>query len=243
MVSAALLGTLGGGHCVAMCSGLSQASLGTRWSEAPIWREHLLYLLGRILSYASLGALVAAAGGILQWSGQSFAAFRAIWTLFNALLCALGLVLLITAQQPLLLNHWAHLVWNRVRRAPGAMRVKRHVPNAHSSTRRSFLIGALWGLLPCGLLWSALALAALAPNVTAGAAIMVAFAASSSTHLALAGRLRRLLEHRVIRRWGERLGTRVSGLMMIIAATATLWSIATGLPNPLCAPQALFSGP
>jgi hypothetical protein len=28
-----------------------------------------------------------------------------------------------------------------------------------------------------------------------------------------------------------------------IAATATLWSIATGLPNPLCAPQALFSGP
>jgi len=99
-----------------------------------------------------------------------------------------------------------------------------------------FILGVFWGFMPCGLLWSALAMAVLAPTPVAGALIMAVFAISSSGYLTLIERLRYRLQSSAIRRLGEGFGARVGGAMLAVGAGAALWALATGLPNPLCVP-------
>jgi sulfite exporter TauE/SafE len=259
-VSAFFLGLFGGVHCIAMCSGLSQAAISPRINQSPIWREEFSFLAGRVASYAGLGLAVAAAGGALSWSSQSFALFRACWILLNALLLVFGVLLLIMGRQPPMVTELAQRIWNlalpyvhglggsadgSVLQQSGATRenpvqwLRQRKPEPavlQTNLARPFLVGAVWGLLPCGLLWSALALAALAPDALAGALVMAAFAVSSSGYLSLAGRLRHRLQRSAIGRFGEGLGARIGGAMLAIAAGAGLWSLATGLPNPLCTP-------
>ena len=259
-VSAFLLGLFGGVHCIAMCSGLSQAAIGPQIGQSSAWREEVSYLAGRVASYASLGLAVAAAGGALSWSSQSFSLFRGGWILLNALLLVFGVLLLITGRQPPMVTALAQRIWNLALPLMGGLGgppgrsvrpqssvaqgnpvqwLRQRKPGSagiHTRLGRPFLVGALWGLLPCGLLWSALALAALAPNALIGALVMAAFAVSSSAQLSLAGRLRHRLQHSAISRFGEGLGARIGGAMLAIAAGAGLWSLATGLPNPLCTP-------
>lgn len=260
-VSAFMLGLFGGIHCVAMCAGLSQAAISPRAGQSSAWREEFSYLAGRVAGYSGLGLAVAAAGGALSWSSQSFALFRACWILLNALLLVFGVLLLIMGRQPPMVTELAQRIWRfvlpfvqglagrangSIAHPPGAtppdhavqwLRAPEpQVPVANANLARPFLLGAVWGLLPCGLLWSALALAALAPDALAGSLVMAAFAVSSSGYLSLAGRLRHRLQRSAIGRFGEGLGARIGGAMLAIAAGAGLWSLATGLPNPLCTP-------
>ena len=227
-VSAFILGLFGGFHCIAMCSGLSQLVISPRATITADWRAEFTYLAGRIAGYSALGLAVASAGGALTWSSQSFAMFKAIWILLNALLLVFGGLLLWTGRQPTLVSGFARRIWDWIQptlrnlSAPGLS--------------RPFIMGVLWGLIPCGLLWSALALAVLAPTPIAGALIMAVFAISSSGHLTLIGRLRHRLQSSAIGRLGEGFGTRVGGAMLALGAGSALWALATGLPNPLCVP-------
>ena len=91
LVSALILGLLGGGHCLGMCGGLMGALTLAIPKEQRSRRFRLLlaYNLGRILSYATAGLLGANAfdaNGALQapadWRAEQFAgpgAPRAAW--------------------------------------------------------------------------------------------------------------------------------------------------------------------
>lgn len=260
-VSAFMLGLFGGIHCVAMCAGLSQAAISPRAGQSSAWREEFSYLAGRVAGYSGLGLAVAAAGGALSWSSQSFSLFRGGWILLNALLLVFGVLLLITGRQPPMVTELAQRIWNLARpvvhglggsangsafsqsgttRGNPVQWLRERKPESavmYTSLGKPFLVGALWGLLPCGLLWSALALAALAPSASSGALVMTVFAISSSAQLSLTWRLRHRLHSSAVSRFGEGLGARIGGAMLAIAAGAGLWSLATGLPNPLCAPM------
>ena len=66
LLAALLLGFAGGGHCIGMCGGISAAlSLGVPQGRRAL-RYSLGFNLGRILSYAFIGALVGFASQILQ---------------------------------------------------------------------------------------------------------------------------------------------------------------------------------
>jgi sulfite exporter TauE/SafE len=227
-VSAFLLGLFGGFHCIAMCSGLSQIAISPRASRTADWRAEFTYLAGRIAGYSALGLAVASAGGALTWSSQSFSIFKAIWILLNALLLVFGGLLVWTGRQPALVGGMARQIWDWIQ--PTIRKL------SSPGLSRPFIMGILWGLMPCGLLWSALALAVLAPTPVAGALIMAVFAISSSGYLTLIGRLRHRLQSSAIGRLGEGFGTRIGGAMLAIGAAAALWALATGLPNPLCVP-------
>ena len=90
---------------------------------------------------------------------------------------------------------------------------------------RAGLIGMLWAALPCGLLQSALLVAALASTPVSGALVMAVFAATSSVSLWLCPALWvRLAGGDAAARWQ---GAAIRGAGLVLAA-ASLWALLMG---------------
>ena len=164
--SALVLGLLGGGHCLGMCGGLMGALTLAIPPEQRGRRLRLLlaYNLGRILSYASAGLMLGLAG----WAVASSPAALALRVVAALLLIAMGLYLAgwwsgLTRIEALGRGLWRHI-------QPLASRL---LPV--SSLPRALLLGALWGWLPCGLVYSTLLWAASQGNAGYSAALMLAF--------------------------------------------------------------------
>ena len=164
--SALVLGLLGGGHCLGMCGGLMGALTLAIPPEQRGRRLRLLmaYNLGRILSYACAGLLLGLAG----WALASSPAAMALRVMAALLLIAMGLYLAgwwsgLTRIEALGRGLWRHI-------QPAASRLM-----PVSSVPRALLLGALWGWLPCGLVYSTLLWAASQGNAGYSAALMLAF--------------------------------------------------------------------
>ncbi|MCP4026648.1 MAG: sulfite exporter TauE/SafE family protein, partial [Sphingomonas sp.] len=162
-----VLGFAGSAHCVGMCGGVASAL--DRVATGSGWRRlasHGLYAVGRVGSYAVLGSAV---GGL----GQAFAdqlpsGFQTIvrWAV-GALLIALGISLMrLRALRGL--ERMGASVWRRLQ--PLAGRIVRF-----PAPLRSLALGALWGWLPCGLVYSAAGVAAVTGSAASGAMFMIAF--------------------------------------------------------------------
>lgn len=118
-------------------------------------------------------------------------------------------------------------------------------PTPSPGVRRASLIarGALWALLPCGLLYSALALAILAGDPLQSAVVMAVFALGTTTGLlGFQAGLSRLpaLARRLPVAGGPdgalRLGLRINGALLSVMAAIALVAVLGGHPNPFCAP-------
>ena len=192
--SALVLGLLGGGHCLGMCGGLMGALTLAIPPEQRGRRLRLLlaYNLGRILSYASAGLLLGLAG----WAVASSPAALALRVVAALLLIAMGLYLAgwwsgLTRIEALGRGLWRHL-------QPVASRL---LPV--SSLPRALLLGALWGWLPCGLVYSTLLWAASQGNAGYSAALMLAFGLGTWPVLLATGlaaeRVNALLRRRSVR--------------------------------------------
>ncbi|MCW2291872.1 sulfite exporter TauE/SafE [Pseudomonas sp. BIGb0408] len=212
VLSALILGLLGGGHCLGMCGGLMGA---LSLAIAPERRDQRLRLLlaynaGRILSYALAGLLLGLAGWALA-SGPLAIVMRGIAGL---LLIVMGLYLAgwwsgLTRIEALGRGLWRHL-------QPLA---RRFMPI--TSPSRALLLGGLWGWLPCGLVYSTLLWAASQGNALHSAALMLAFGVGTLPVLLATGlaaeRLGSLLRKR---------GVRVAGGLLVMLFG--LWT----LPGP-----------
>ncbi|MBF8649082.1 MULTISPECIES: sulfite exporter TauE/SafE family protein [Pseudomonas] len=192
--SALILGLLGGGHCLGMCGGLMGALTLAIPPEQRGRRLRLLlaYNLGRILSYACAGLLLGLAG----WAVASSPAALALRVVAALLLIAMGLYLAgwwsgLTRIETLGRGLWRHI-------QPVASRL---LPV--SSVPRALLLGALWGWLPCGLVYSTLLWAASQGNAGYSAALMLAFGVGTWPVLLATGlaaeRVNILLKRRSVR--------------------------------------------
>lgn len=172
-LTALLMGLVGGPHCVAMCgaacAGIGQAA-GPHKNRALV-----VFQLGRIVGYSSLGALAAASMQGLGWLTVQSAALRPVWSMLHVAALVMGLVLLTQARQPV----WLEQVGRRIWRSANALAVG-------WGGGAPLLLGALWAFLPCGLLYSALLVAALAGGPLAGGLVMALFALGTSVTM-LAG--------------------------------------------------------
>ena len=154
-----MLGFAGSVHCVLMCGPLAMVLPGgnARWPNLLLGR--LLYNAGRILTYGALGAAAGTLGQLLRLGG-----------LQQGLSIALGVVVL--------LGLFGYL---RLKRAPILQRFVRglRTPIARLMKRQDSAvllgIGLLNGLLPCGLVYAALALAATGGTAAGGAVFMLTF--------------------------------------------------------------------
>lgn len=99
---------------------------------------------------------------------------------------------------------------------------------------RSAAAGLAWVAWPCGLLQSALVVAALGNGAWSGAGAMAAFALASSPGLMAGPWLLRLAGQHAgaIGVDAQRLLARLSGLMLVLAS---LWAVGHGLWEPLLA--------
>lgn len=166
-----VLGLAGSLHCVGMCgpivlavqgSGVQSSRLGLSW---PSLAPKLEYQLGRILMYSVLGAIVG-----LTSSAFSLAGIGRIVTIASGVLMILFAVGELLFQRGVVPQHLAE-AWNRtINRL-----YKRASGNRCEFKRRHLLLGILNGLLPCGLVTSALMGAVSMGNVVDGALFMAFF--------------------------------------------------------------------
>ena len=159
-------------------------------------RGLLAYNAGRILTYAALGALAGTLGATVGGFLPPEVARRGGRLLAALFLVGLGLFL---AGRPQFLQPIERLgarLWRRIE--PAGRRFLQARGPGHA-----LALGLVWGFLPCGLVYSMLAMASLAGGAGSGAIVMLSFGAGTLPALFAAGlaasRLRDLARSTILR--------------------------------------------
>ncbi len=179
-MAAFLIGLLGGVHCIGMCGGIVGALTVQAPRRRQAWDLHLAYSAGRIASYACAGAVMGMIGGAGLIFNQVLPVQLLLYVLANLVLISLGLYLAGLGNQLVRLEALGAGLWRRVQ--PYSANI---LPADNAG--KAFLLGALWGWLPCGLVYSLLASAMLSGAAGSGAAVMLAFGLGTLPNLLLAG--------------------------------------------------------
>jgi sulfite exporter TauE/SafE len=213
LVPAFLMGAAGSLHCIGMCGPLALALPASRGGFGIRLAGLLLYNGGRAFTYAAYGAVFGSLGGRIGWFGwqQRFS-------------IGLGLVLLLFLILPAGFRKGFPrqpfpLAMARLRAHLG-----RHLLDPRPAAR--LLTGLLNGLLPCGLVYMALAGAALAGSAGQGAGFMAAFGLGTLPAMAglmLTGGLLRPALRR-------RLSGAYPALMALMACLLILRGLDLGIP-------------
>jgi sulfite exporter TauE/SafE len=180
--AAFLIGLLGGVHCVGMCGGVVGALAVQMPRRRTALSLHLAYSAGRISSYAAAGAVMGMIGGMGLMFNQILPVQLLLYLLANLVLVALGLYLAGLGDQLVRLESLGAWLWRRIQ--PYGAKV---LPA--DTAGKAFLLGILWGWLPCGLVYSLLASALVSGGAGNGAAVMLAFGLGTLPNLLLAGML------------------------------------------------------
>lgn len=176
----ASLGFLGSfGHCIGMCSPIAIAfSLSQNQEKPNLWQQirfHGLLNLGRILSYALVGAAIGLLGSVLiaggQFAGVGSSLRRGMSLFTGGLLIWMGLTQVspgLFPKLPLLSPMAKNGLHDRLSHA---------MVNLSFQTRwwTPALLGLFWGLIPCGFLYAAQIKAAETGDLWQGCATMLAF--------------------------------------------------------------------
>lgn len=221
-----LIGLLGGVHCAGMCGGIVSAlSLQmTRQpgSGSPAWTIHLAYNLGRIGSYALAGALMGALGSLGLLLNKALPVQLMLYFAANLMMVALGLYLTGITGALAFTERAGQWLWRRIQPATrGFLPVR--------GPLQAFPLGLLWGWLPCGLVYSVLAMALLTGSALRGAATLLAFGLGTLPNLMLAGllltRFRSVIQGRALRLGSGLLvmGFGVYGLLNAATLGGKLW--------------------
>jgi len=206
---ALLAGLFGSGHCIGMCGPVVVLLEGP--AAAAEWRYRLAYNAGRGLFYLLLGGVAGAVGLVLTRVAGIDVALRVLRFVAAALVVAIGINLLFRLQLLGFLERSGAFLWRGV--SPLARRLLpiRSLPAALGA-------GFAWGALPCGLVYSSVALAASTASAAAGALVMLAFWLGTLPTLlavgAAAGRVAALSQRDIPRR--------IAGGLMVAVGVAAL---------------------
>ena len=210
-LAALIMGLAGGPHCVVMCGA---ACAGIGHAAGPHTNRALVsFQVGRMLGYSLLGGLAAFSVQALGWLTVESAALRPVWSMLHVGAFVLGLLLVWQAKQPVWLDQSAQQIWSKIRRL-----------NSNLGKMAPVAVGSLWAFMPCGLLYSALMVAALTGNAFEGAVTMACFALGSGLSLGFAPWL--LLKVKSLGDGGW--GIRLAGLAL---ATTSAWALWMGLAH------------
>ena len=184
LLAAFLVGLLGGVHCVGMCGGIVGAlSLGLperQRTGSARWRYLLAYNAARVSSYTLAGALLGGIGWLAaNWSGlhQLQQGLQLLAALF---MVALGLYLGGWWQGLSQVERAGGLIWNRLEPLG-----RRFLPL--KTPTQAFMLGLVWGWLPCGLVYSVLVWSISTADPFYGAALLFCFGLGTLPNLLLMG--------------------------------------------------------
>jgi sulfite exporter TauE/SafE len=222
LLTAFVVGLLGGVHCVGMCGGVvSMLTLGL----APERRKRvgvmlplqLGYNLGRLAGYSLIGALVGLLGETVIQAGLLHLTKQALYAVSALMMIALGLYLGGWWRGLNALERLGGVFWRRLEPIG-----RRLLPVR--DWRQAVAIGLVWAWLPCGLVYSMLILAMSTGSVRDGALVMLAFGLGTLPTLLgiglLAGAAARFAASTLIRRF--------AGLVVLGFGFVALWHLFAG---------------
>jgi sulfite exporter TauE/SafE len=198
LLSVFLVGLLGGVHCAGMCGGLISAlSLHRRAKPIPIRvigntppaaqpnslqaaARLLCYNLGRIGSYTIAGAIVGGFGSLALLMQQILPLQQAAFIFANLMLIGLGLYLSGLWRGVSVLERLGYHLWKPLQA------LTRHLLPI-DTLGRALAAGALWGWVPCGMVYSVLVIALVSGSAGSGALLMLAFGLGTLPNLLLLG--------------------------------------------------------
>jgi sulfite exporter TauE/SafE len=204
-------GLLGSAHCLGMCAGVSglfAVNAGGKAANASLPMA-LTYNLGRLVSYAVLGTIVALFGSALVDVIPKLAAPVRLITGFLIILIGVQIAFNWRFLQPI--ETMGATIWQKI--SPLAQKL---LPV--TSAPRALGLGLLWGLLPCGLVYSMLLIAAATANPVNGALTMVAFGLGTTPAMVMTG-VGAITLSRFMGRKRTRL---VAGILIIAVGVLTL---------------------
>lgn len=214
--SALLLGLAGAGHCLGMCGGMAVVFQSTQERATVL---ALGYHGGRLLGYTTLGAVLGGVAGAVT---------LAPWTLglrffAGLLLIAVGLHTLNIWSGIRRLEQFGDRLWRIV-----VPLTQRFLPPRHLN--QAVALGLLWGFMPCGLIYSALAWSGAAGAGASESALLMLFFGIGTLPAMLGATLlgqstRRFLGFRSVR---TALGT-----LLLAAGLWTLWQTSSHLDHLL----------
>jgi sulfite exporter TauE/SafE len=165
LITAFLMGLAGIPHCAAMCA--------TPCAMAAPQGLPLRALLGRSTGYALLGALAAGATAVLSSWSRTSAVLQPFWVMLLAASALLGVWMMWWGAVPQVLQNHGLAGYRSMQRWVAR---HEHLVSVRWLARcLPFVLGAAWAALPCGLLYGAVTIAALAPHAAQGALVMLAF--------------------------------------------------------------------
>lgn len=238
LVPIAMIGLLGGVHCVGMCGGIVSAlsvaaqpapkafpaavlsRAGTSALDGSL--KVFAYNLGRISSYSMAGAI---AGGVAGLAGSGIGTLSRIssvqiagYWLANLMLIVLGLYLMGAWNGLSRLESLGQALWCRIQPI-----TRYFLPM--DTPAKALALGGLWGWLPCGMVYSVLLTAMLTGSALSGALVMLAFGLGTLPNLLMIG----LLGSRM-QRWSRRRSVRLAaGLLVLAFGVLGLIRVANGL--------------
>lgn len=166
-IAALLMGLAGSGHCVAMCGGIA-GSFQLASKDLNAVGAASAYNIGRLCSYTLAGALV---GGLSAAFAKQSNTLSQVLSLFSAVfmvLVGLYVMRLFNALGPVeKAGQWA--LWRHI------VKLNRYLMPINTYPK-ALGYGALWGWLPCGLVYSALTWAITSQSAINGALFMLCFA-------------------------------------------------------------------
>jgi len=203
------MGLLGGAHCIGMCGGIIGAlTMAVDKADANRrWILLMLYNLGRIVSYVLIAI-------IFYWiveSIENYFALDFMRYLAGILLIAMGLYIGSWWRGLVYLEKVGSVVWRFIQPLSKSL-----VPV--KKKRQALLLGMVWGWLPCGLIYSALAYSSTASSTFEAAFIMLSFALGTLPAVLLSG----LVADRVMVLVKHKLTRSLMGLIMIVFGVWTL---------------------
>lgn len=214
LLSAFLLGLFSTAHCIAMCGSVIGAltlSLPSDVRQSP--KAMLPYVfnynLGRISSYALAGLLVAALVSPLDNIGGLN------WLRYLSVVFMIAMGLYLAGWLP----RFAHIekigtpIWRWLQPlGQKCLPVK--------SLKQAFAFGAVWGWLPCGLVYAALVMAATTGDALTGGLTMLAFGLGTLPAVMGAGLFVGFLSSIARNIWFRR----AAGILIIVMAIGVLWA-------------------
>ena len=207
VAAAAALGVMSSAHCVAMCGPLVLLAGGP--PHATRLRQMAragLYHLGRVTTYSCLGLAAGSVGHVAASLGIG-----------QAVAILGGLILIVTAMASVATRRSGALTGTLMPLVAGLSRAARGVGRRHPRLGL-YGLGLANGLLPCGMVYAALAIALTAGSAIQAAATMAAFGAATAPALIATSLASGLIRGRWRHTFGAALplGMAATGVLLVV---------------------------